>query len=114
MEVLLKYGADPSIPNNSGLVPVEMTRNPYITELFMRDKANIFSPVVQARQLFGEYLEQHSVESRASNDSRRAQAGNVSHLNLEEEFDAMSLHSPDSNNNNNNNNNNNCSNHMDE
>jgi hypothetical protein len=77
VEVLLKYGADPSVPNNSGLVPVEMSDNPYVRELFMRDKENIFSPMVQARQLFQDYLitsnqstqsQGQLLESRKEND----------------------------------------------
>ncbi len=51
VEVLLRYGALPSITNKSGLYPVEMTTNPAVTELFQRDKFNIFSPVVAVRQL---------------------------------------------------------------
>lgn len=49
VEVLLRYGALPNITNNSGLYPVEMTTNSDVTELFQRDKHNIFSPVVTVR-----------------------------------------------------------------
>lgn len=49
VEVLLRYGALPNITNKNGLYPVEMTTNPAVTELFQRDKFNIFSPVVAVR-----------------------------------------------------------------
>ena len=106
VEVLLKYGADPSVPNQNGLVPVEMTRNPYITELFMRDKGNIFSPMVQARQLFGEYLDEHQSQSQAKSQAKSGRSHQsidsvtvqpdttVSHLNLEDEFSVLSIQSP--------------------
>lgn len=49
VEVLLRYGALPNIMNKAGLYAVEMTKNPAVTELFQRDKHNIFSPVVVTR-----------------------------------------------------------------
>jgi hypothetical protein len=92
VEVLLRYGADPSIPNASGLVAVEMTNNPAVTELFMRDKGNIFSPVVQAKRLFAEYLssQSHSENSKATttdgNGGDLSQGSSGVKLNLEEEL----------------------------
>lgn len=85
VEVLLRYGADPSLPNVNGNVAVEMTRNPAITELFMRDKANIFSPVVQAKKLFAEFLSQHQLQlsnssgSQTASDSKSFQGGEPPH-----------------------------------
>lgn len=85
VEVLLRYGADPSLPNVNGNVAVEMTRNPAITELFMRDKANIFSPVVQAKKLFAEFLSQHQLQlsnsggSQTTSDTKSFQGGEPPH-----------------------------------
>lgn len=58
VEVLLRSGADPSVPNGNGLLPVELAQNRFVRELFLRDRSNVFSPVVQARSLFAEYLSQ--------------------------------------------------------
>jgi hypothetical protein len=105
VEVLLRYGADPSLPNASGLVAVEMTINPAVTELFMRDKGNIFSPVVQAKRLFAEYLsssqqsQSHSENSKGTttdgNGADLSQGSSGVKLNLEEDlnesFSTLSL-----------------------
>ncbi len=69
LEVLLRCGADPSIPNHSGTLAMELVSNPRVTELFHRDRNNIFSPMVTAKNLFGELLEQHSLASNASNNA---------------------------------------------
>lgn len=118
VEILLRYGADPSIPNKEGLVAVEMvmgggngkSNNPElvagITELFMRDKGNIFSPVVHAKNLFSEYLQtQHQQQNQQGKlpverlqegeedggGGGEGDGGDAIHVNLEEDFNQLSI-----------------------
>ena len=58
IEILLRYGADRSIPNNAGLLPIELAPNKMVKELFLRDRSSIFSPIVQSRALLTDYIEQ--------------------------------------------------------
>lgn len=58
VEVLLRSGADPSIPNKAGLLPVELAKTAPVRELFLRDRSGIFSPIVQTRMLLSDYIEQ--------------------------------------------------------
>lgn len=48
IEILLRSGLSASVPNNAGLLPVEMTQSGDVRALFLRDRSNIFSPVVQS------------------------------------------------------------------
>ena len=36
IEILLRCGADPSVPNKIGLLPVEYSKQPEVVELFLR------------------------------------------------------------------------------
>jgi hypothetical protein len=58
VEVLLRSGADPSIPNTAGILPVELATDAAVRELFLRDRSAIFSPMVQTRMLLSDYVEQ--------------------------------------------------------
>ena len=58
IEILLRYGADRSIPNNAGLLPIEIAPSKLVKELFLRDRSSIFSPIVQSRVLLTDYIEQ--------------------------------------------------------
>ena len=58
IEILLRYGADRSIPNNAGLLPIELAPSKLVKELFLRDRSSIFSPIVQSRVLLTDYIEQ--------------------------------------------------------
>ena len=58
VEILLRSGADPSIPNRAGILPVELAKTPAVRELFLRDRSAIFSPIVQTRMLLTDYIEQ--------------------------------------------------------
>lgn len=42
--------------NEKGQLPVELSRTPDVVELFLRDRATIFSPIVQTRILQSEYI----------------------------------------------------------
>ena len=59
VEILLRSGADPSIPNTAGMLPVELATNEAVRELFLRDRSAIFSPIVQTRMLLSDYIEQN-------------------------------------------------------
>ena len=61
MEILLRSGADPSIPNKAGILPVELSNDGSVRELFLRDRSTIFSPIVQTRMLLSDYIEQLSL-----------------------------------------------------
>lgn len=69
IEVLLRSGAEPSIPNHDGLLPVELSQNPVVKDLFLRDGTHLFSPMQQARALFAEYVQQHQNAVNKVNDS---------------------------------------------
>ncbi len=74
VEVLLRYGADPSIPNEAGLLPVEVTKNPAVAELFLRDRENIFSPVIQAKRVFAEYLQNSNPHDQQNKSASTAES----------------------------------------
>lgn len=61
VEILLRSGADPSIPNAAGILPVELAKTIPVRELFLRDRSAIFSPIVQTRMLLSDYIEQLSL-----------------------------------------------------
>lgn len=63
VEILLRSGADPSIPNKTGILPVELTKAPSVRELFLRDRSAIFSPIVQTRMLLSDYIEQMNLNN---------------------------------------------------
>lgn len=65
VEILLRSGADPSIPNRAGILPVELAKTPAVRELFLRDRSAIFSPIVQTRMLLSDYIEQMHLGSPA-------------------------------------------------
>lgn len=58
IEILLRSGADPTIPNETGTLPVELSESPMVKDLFIREPTHIFSPMVQARALFHDYVQQ--------------------------------------------------------
>lgn len=67
MEILLRSGANMSIPNNDGKLPVELSSHPEVRELFLRDRSGIFSPMVQAREVIRDYVAEFSNASKPSN-----------------------------------------------
>ena len=69
VEVLLRSGADPSIPNESGDLPVELTEDADLRLLFTRDRSNVFSPIVQARTIFAELLAQQQLHPNNNNNN---------------------------------------------
>lgn len=64
VEVLLRSGADPSIPNEDGQLPIELSCERFVRDLFLRDRSSIFSPVVQAQSLFAALLAQQQEEKQ--------------------------------------------------
>lgn len=64
IEILLRSGADPTVPNHDGMLPVELTESAVVKDLFNRDPTNIFSPMVQARALFHDYVVQLQESNR--------------------------------------------------
>lgn len=66
VEILLRSGADPSIPNKAGILPVELAKAAFVRELFLRDRSAIFSPIVQTRMLLTDYIEQMNLGSPSS------------------------------------------------
>ena len=74
VEILLRSGADPSIPNSSGTLPVELSKSPAVQELFLRDRSAIFSPIVQTRMLLSDYIEQMNINPTSSEISRSAKS----------------------------------------
>ena len=58
IEILLRSGADPSVPNHAGLLPIELTKARDVKELFLRDRSGIFSPIAiaQTRAMLSEYV----------------------------------------------------------
>lgn len=56
IEVLLRSGADPSVPNNAGVLPIELVKTPEVRELFLRDRSSIFSPIAQTNNMLSEYM----------------------------------------------------------
>ena len=61
VEILLRSGADPSVPNHAGLLPIELSKTTEVSELFLRDRSSIFSPiasVAQSRVNFSEFTKQ--------------------------------------------------------
>lgn len=67
IEILLRSGADPTVPNESGCLPGELSESPMVKDLFERDPTNIFSPMVQARALFQDYVATyHDINSSAA------------------------------------------------
>lgn len=69
VEILLRSGADPSIPNKAGILPVELSNDASVRELFLRDRSTIFSPIVQTRMLLSDYIEQLSLSSNPSKEA---------------------------------------------
>jgi hypothetical protein len=74
VEILLRSGADPSIPNRAGILPVELAKTPAVRELFLRDRSAIFSPIVQTRMLLTDYIEQLNLGSPSA-DAASVPAG---------------------------------------
>jgi hypothetical protein len=69
VEILLRSGADPSVPNHLGLLPIELSQSPEVSELFLRDRSNIFSPmatIAQSRVAFSELAKQQDISSNAT------------------------------------------------
>lgn len=58
VEILIRSGIDLSVPNDSGLLPIELCKSPDVAELFLRDRSAIFSPIAQTRALLSDYIEQ--------------------------------------------------------
>ena len=85
IEVLLRCGADPSLPNNAGTLAIEMARSAVVGELFLRDRNNIFSPIVTAKNLFRELLENNKLPQLTDNDSNKISLPDV--VNLNDELD---------------------------
>lgn len=55
VEILMRCGADPSVPNGSGLLPVELTSDPLIKNLLLKDRNlakgfSMFSPIGPIRE----------------------------------------------------------------
>lgn len=71
MEVLLRSGANPGEPNGKGLLAVELAKDPFVRDLFLRDRSSIFSPVVQARSLFAEYVASYESTNGTAPTPRR-------------------------------------------
>lgn len=67
VEILLRSGADPSIPNQGGILSVELSRHAAVKELFLRDRSTIFSPIVQTRMLLSDYIEQMNLGNSPQN-----------------------------------------------
>lgn len=89
VEVLLRYGGDPSVPNGNGLLPVELAKDRFVRDLFLRDRSSIFSPVVQARSLFAEYLANQRPPLGASSSAAEQETHRP--VRLENDFAAVSL-----------------------
>ena len=64
VEVLLRSGADPSVPNKAGMLPVELCQRPEISELFLRDRGGVFSPMVQSRLVLADYVQLMNTERK--------------------------------------------------
>jgi hypothetical protein len=58
IEILIRSGADLSVPNQCGLLPVELCKTAAVAELFLRDRSNLFSPIAQTRTLLSDYIQQ--------------------------------------------------------
>lgn len=58
IEILIRSGADLSVPNHCGLLPVDLCKSPAVADLFLRDRSNLFSPIAQTRTLLSEYIAQ--------------------------------------------------------
>lgn len=91
VEVLLRSGADPSIPNKAGMLPVELAKTAPVKELFLRDRSGIFSPIVQTRMLLSDYIEQMNLSPApaASNANSTLPAGDSGKIvfNMAEELE---------------------------
>lgn len=77
VEILLRSGADPSIPNSSGTLPVELSKTHAVKELFLRDRSAIFSPIVQTRMLLTDYIEQMNLQSTTPSATAASPAVNI-------------------------------------
>lgn len=77
MEVLLRSGANPGEPNGKGLLAVELAKDPFVRDLFLRDRSSIFSPVVQARSLFAEYVASYESTKGTEPPPRRSLNGEI-------------------------------------
>lgn len=77
MEVLLRSGANPGEPNGKGLLAVELAKDPFVRDLFLRDRSSIFSPVVQARSLFAEYVASYESTKGTEPSPRRSLNGEI-------------------------------------
>lgn len=65
IEILLRSGADPSVPNHAGMLPIELTKSKDVKELFLRDRTGIFSPIAiaQTRAMLTEYVKAQTPSS---------------------------------------------------
>lgn len=91
IEILLRCGADPSIPNHAGTLAIEMARSPVVGELFLRDRNSIFSPIVTAKNLFRELLENNKLPqiTNGAADSESNKLSLPSIVNLNSELDKV-------------------------
>jgi hypothetical protein len=67
IDLLLRSGADSSVPNEAGLLPIEMTKHANVRELFLRDRSSIFSPIAQTRMLLSDYIQQQAEQEPSIN-----------------------------------------------
>lgn len=81
VEILLRSGADPSIPNRAGILPVELAKDRSVRELFLRDRSAIFSPIVQTRMLLSDYVEQMHIDNQRGAEQRTPQESVALNLN---------------------------------